>query len=213
MAVSTGIQTEVGHSGTPRAILDASEFLFQRQGYHGTSMRQLARYAGITPAAIYNHYPSKEALFVALLRARLPHRALGEAVLQAEGTTPEDLLRDGVHRMQAALEGRYDQLRLVFIELLEFEGRHFPEVLPEVLAPAQAFILRLQASDPRVAAWPASLILRVVGGAFFAIAASRAFLSQVEGFEADPAAFEAVASILSAGLLHGAEADPGRSPR
>jgi AcrR family transcriptional regulator len=65
---------------TAQSILDAGEFLFQRQGFHGTSMRQIARFAGITPAAIYNHFPSKEEIFVALLKARLPHRTLALAV-------------------------------------------------------------------------------------------------------------------------------------
>src|SRR3989304_10127119 len=93
---------------TAQSILDAAEFLFQRQGYHGTSMRQLARFAGVTPAAIYNHYPSKEDIFIALLKTRLPHRALALAVQQAEGDNAEELLRDGIRRMREAVEDGFD---------------------------------------------------------------------------------------------------------
>lgn len=33
---------------------------FTRRGYHGTSMRDIASSAGVTVAAIYHHYPSKQ---------------------------------------------------------------------------------------------------------------------------------------------------------
>lgn len=166
-------------------------------------MRQLARYAGVTPAAIYNHYSSKEELFVALLRARLPHRALALAVQDAQGETAADLLRDGIRRTRDALEGRFDHLRLAFIELLEFEGRHLPMVLPEILAPARAFIARLRASDPRMQAWPPALILKVVGGGVFALAISQSFLGDTDELGGDPTDFEGLAAILSAGLHYG----------
>lgn len=189
-------------SSTAHAILEAAEFLFLRQGYHGTSMRQLARYAGVTPAAIYNHYASKEDLFVALLRTMLPHRVLALAVQEAQGEAAAELLQDGIRRMQDALQGRFDHLRLAFIELVEFDGRHLPLVLPEILAPAQAFIARLRASDPRLETWPPALILKVVGGSVFALAVSQTFLGSSNELGGDPTDFESLAAILSAGLLH-----------
>jgi AcrR family transcriptional regulator len=196
---------------TESAILEAAEFLFLRQGFHGTSMRQVARYAGLSPASIYNHFPSKEDLFIRLLRERLPHRDLALAVGGAEGDTATGLLLDGIRRMRDALEGRFDRLRLVFIELLEFEGRHLPSILPEILAPAQSFIARLRASDPRVEAWPPQLILKLVGGGFFALAASQSFLKGAEDFAGEPADFDGLASILAAGLLHGSHQEADQS--
>lgn len=195
---------------TEAAILEAAEFLFLRQGFHGTSMRQLARFAGLSPASIYNHFPSKEDLFVALLRTRLPHRALALAVAEARGETASDLLQDGIRRMRDALEGRFDHLRLAFIELLEFEGQHLPSILPEILAPAQSFIARLQASDPRLKDWPPPLVLKVVGGGFFALAVSQSFLKEMGEMAGQSADFDGLASILAAGLLHGARPEEDR---
>ena len=186
---------------TAQSILDAAEFLFQRQGYHGTSMRQLARFAGVTPAAIYNHYPSKEEIFVALLRARLPHRALSLAVQEAEGDDAEELLRDGIRRMRQAMEDRFDNLRLGFIEILEFEGRHFPLVLPELLTPAMSFLERLRASDPRLQAWSPFFLLRVIGGGFAALAISASYLRAIEGVAGTLEEFDDLAAVLAAGLL------------
>jgi AcrR family transcriptional regulator len=195
----------VGH--TAQSILDAGEFLFQRQGFHGTSMRQLARFAGITPAAIYNHFPSKEEIFVALLKARLPHRTLALAVNEAQGATAEDLLKDGVRRMQAAMVDRLDNLRLIFVEVLEFEGRHLPLVLPEIVAPAVTFIDRLRSADARLQAWPTPFLLRLLGGAFVAFAVSESYLRAIDGQTRGAQDYDDLAAVLAAGLL-GAVAAP-----
>jgi AcrR family transcriptional regulator len=47
-------------------LLDASAELFARQGYAGTSMRDIAAAAGVQVGAIYHHFASREALLVAV---------------------------------------------------------------------------------------------------------------------------------------------------
>jgi len=46
-----------------RAILTAAAQLFAREGYAAVSMRDLAAALGITPAALYYHFPDKNALY------------------------------------------------------------------------------------------------------------------------------------------------------
>jgi AcrR family transcriptional regulator len=41
---------------------------FEEHGYHGTSVRDIARRVGVTVPALYYHYENKQALLVALLR-------------------------------------------------------------------------------------------------------------------------------------------------
>jgi len=48
-------------------ILDAAEVLFADSGFAGTSVRDLAQAARLTPAALYNHFESKQALYEAVL--------------------------------------------------------------------------------------------------------------------------------------------------
>ena len=48
--------------GGKDVTLDAAVRNFQKLGYHGASMRDIARDAGITVAAIYHHFPSKQAI-------------------------------------------------------------------------------------------------------------------------------------------------------
>ena len=46
--------------GGKDVILESAVANFQKLGYHGTSMRDIARDAGITVASIYHHFPSKQ---------------------------------------------------------------------------------------------------------------------------------------------------------
>ena len=61
---------------TRQEILVAAKRLFLSQGFTATPMRQIAREVGITPAAIYNHYPSKDRLFTTLLQNAAPYDEL-----------------------------------------------------------------------------------------------------------------------------------------
>lgn len=46
-----------------KQILEAAKAVFLKSGYHGSSMNQIARVAGVTKLTIYNHFQDKENLF------------------------------------------------------------------------------------------------------------------------------------------------------
>lgn len=50
-----------------RSIIEAARPLFAERGFHGTSIREIARAADVSEALIYKHFPSKEALYEELL--------------------------------------------------------------------------------------------------------------------------------------------------
>jgi AcrR family transcriptional regulator len=52
-------------AGTKDRIDRAAIRLFAQQGVDGTSIRQIAKEAGISLGALYNHYRSKESMVVA----------------------------------------------------------------------------------------------------------------------------------------------------
>lgn len=60
-------QLEPSSARKHRAIFQASESLFLRDGYLGTSMDELAEQSGVSKQTIYKHFGSKEALFVELV--------------------------------------------------------------------------------------------------------------------------------------------------
>lgn len=62
-------------------ILAAAKDVFAEQGLEGASLRAIAVRAGYTPAALYFHFDSKEAIYAELLKASLA--SLGDAVVSA----------------------------------------------------------------------------------------------------------------------------------
>lgn len=70
--------TQISCRGTGRAtaapeerqnqILNAAARLFVKQGYAGTSIRDIAQQVGLLAGSVYHHFPSKEDLFVAIHR-------------------------------------------------------------------------------------------------------------------------------------------------
>jgi AcrR family transcriptional regulator len=186
---------------TRQIILETAFDLFLQQGYHGTSMRQLAAEAEITPATIYHHFEGKEEIFTALLTERLPHRALVQAIARAEGDSAEALVRDALRKMHLVMQERIDNFRLMFIEFLEFQGRHIGTISSEFLPGALDFIRRLQEANGHLRPFPPTLIVRALGGLFISYAITTAFLDQVPGFQEEPGDLEAMGEMLLHGLL------------
>lgn len=50
-------------------LLEVARHAFVRNGFHGVSMDTVAREAGVTKPVLYDHFPSKEALYLALVDA------------------------------------------------------------------------------------------------------------------------------------------------
>lgn len=76
-------------------ILDAAKQIFAEEGLEGASLRAIAVRAGYTPAALYFHFESKEAIYAEVLNASLA--SLGSAVDQAVAQT-----RTAQHKLKAA---------------------------------------------------------------------------------------------------------------
>ncbi len=104
-------RSETKGQRTARRIMDVAEGLFARQGYDGTSLRQIASAAGLQEPGLYNHFSSKRALYEAILNRGLDPmlQALSRHLEQAEDlrdytdlpSVMTDLLLD--HPQMAAL--------------------------------------------------------------------------------------------------------------
>jgi AcrR family transcriptional regulator len=58
-------------AGMRAKILDSAFNLFQRQGYNGTSMLEIAAAAGVTGGAMHHHFPTKKALGLAVVTEKV----------------------------------------------------------------------------------------------------------------------------------------------
>jgi AcrR family transcriptional regulator len=100
---------------------------FTRQGYHGTSMREIAKASGFSTGNLYNYYPTKEKLFEALVE-KYEERF---SVLRANALKDID---DAFHpaqleRLAGAIKeivcNNLDYWRLMYIDVVEFGNKHF----------------------------------------------------------------------------------------
>src|SRR6266511_2356931 len=54
-------------------LLDVARRVFGRDGYRGASMESIAEAAGVTKPVLYQHFPSKDALYRSLLELERRH--------------------------------------------------------------------------------------------------------------------------------------------
>jgi TetR/AcrR family transcriptional regulator, fatty acid metabolism regulator protein len=104
-------------------ILQAAEELFFEQGYHETSIDDIAARVGIAKGTIYLHFASKEDLVLALFERgmRLMLRALDRA-LSSDGS-PREKLRAVIEYVYGSMSGQRFQLMSTMLRSPELLGR------------------------------------------------------------------------------------------
>ena len=102
---------------TRQQILDASLRLFSERGFARTTVRDIARQAGITDAAIYYHFESKRELLDALVE----ERGFLSSLQNLERVTADLLLRETVQWMARGAINLMDEHR-EFLRLIMMEG-------------------------------------------------------------------------------------------
>jgi len=117
---------------TRSTVEEAAIALFLEQGYHATSMRQIAKRSKLALGGIYNHFSSKEEIFEGVIVDKHPYRIILPAILEAEGETLEDFFKNAFHIITSALGERPEFVNLMLIELVEFKGKHGSVMLREI---------------------------------------------------------------------------------
>jgi len=118
---------------TRQAVIEAAYELFLEQGYAATSMRQIAQRSGLALGGIYNHFPGKEAIFSELIIERHPYKQILPVLVNTPANNVESFVRTAAHTMINELGKRPDFIKLMFIEIVEFNGRNMPHMLDQVL--------------------------------------------------------------------------------
>lgn len=152
---------------TRAAIIAAAYQLFLCNGYHGTSMRDIAEAAGIALGGIYNHFGTKEDIYLAMLAERHPFMNIVPALQGACGETVEDLVFDAAARLIAALGRSQDMVGLLFIEQVEFNGKHVSQLIKQYYPGLKEFAERLNLVRGPLRPIPTPVLLRAFIGLFF----------------------------------------------
>jgi len=113
------------------AILDAAVAEFRLSGYEATSMDRIAASAGVSKRTVYNHFPSKEALFAQILR-RLWERSVDGVDLAYRDDQPlrAQLLELVKQKLRLLHDANFADLARVAIAA----GIHSPERAREMVA-------------------------------------------------------------------------------
>ncbi|WP_345628724.1 TetR/AcrR family transcriptional regulator [Rugosimonospora acidiphila] len=129
--------------------------LFTEQGYEATSLREIAERLGVTKAALYYHFKTKEDIVGSLVQDRI---AALEAMIEWAGAQPPGprLRREFLERYAEELQqGRHHEL-IRFFERNQTALRDHPKsaqmrdctfrVIDLLTAPDESVVMRLKAS-------------------------------------------------------------------
>jgi len=122
---------------TRLVVEDAAIELFMEQGYHATSMRQIAQRSKLALGGIYNHFKSKEEIFEAIIVDKHPYKKILPLIQEVEGNTTEEFLNNAAHVIINELISQQYYVKLMMVELSEFNGIHgaalIKEIAPQIL--------------------------------------------------------------------------------
>lgn len=113
---------------TAKRVLREALTLFAHQGYAAVSMRQIATACGLQAGALYNHFPTKQAILQALMVTHL------EELLEALGAA--ELPEDPITALEAFTRfhiryhiGKPEEVFIAYMELRNLEASPYSEVM------------------------------------------------------------------------------------
>jgi AcrR family transcriptional regulator len=119
-------------SDSVRRLLGAAAEAFADQGYHATSTRDIASRAGLSPAGVYVHFPSKEELLFQVSRSG--HEDALALVQQAIAGAPTPAAQ------VAAVVARFSEWHVEHYAIARVVQHEFPHLSPK----HRAEVLRLR---------------------------------------------------------------------
>ncbi|HEX2013385.1 MAG TPA: TetR/AcrR family transcriptional regulator [Roseateles sp.] len=125
------------------AIVQAAIAEFREHGFAGTSMDRLAAVAGVSKRTVYNHFPSKDELFAAILGQLFERSHALVGLAYAPQRPLREQLRELLAQKMALLNDAsfMDLSRVALAEMM-----HTPER-------ARAMVARLAEKEEGLAAW------------------------------------------------------------
>jgi len=122
---------------TRNHILEVAMHLFSKTGYDATGVAEICQAAGVSKGAFYHHFPSKQAVFMALLNSYLNSIETGFNLMrQQTHAIPDSIIQ------MAELAGTLFQTADIHLSIfLEFwtQANHDPQVWETAIAPYRRY--------------------------------------------------------------------------
>lgn len=108
-------------------IEGAAKELFIRQGFHATSMRDIASQARTSLGNLYNYYRTKEAILESIIAKyqKVIDARMQRLFVDVEEPFEAETLKRFGRAIRGMIDEHHDFWLLMYIDVLEFENRHF----------------------------------------------------------------------------------------
>ena len=124
--------------GTRERLIEAAERVMRERGIAGATTKEIARAAGMSEGTLYNHFTSKEEIFLAVLNERLP------PFVALIGSLPD---RAGSGTVGATLEEVASAALAFYHDAIPMGASFFAD--PELLARHRALLQAREAGPQR----------------------------------------------------------------
>ena len=143
-------------------ILGAALDLFSTQGFHGTSMQQIATAAGVSKGLLFHHFADKARLLDALVDALQQH--LAPQTTMAVAATPSESFRVIIDQVFHHLQQAQPLVKLLVPLAIHMGGTEtFHQLMTQKMLGIQAYLAKLFAqmgiADPQLEAQQLALLL------------------------------------------------------
>lgn len=163
-AVATAGHRRLSPSARREQLLDVAEQLFVEQGFAATTMEDIARAAGVTRPIPYNHFESKEGVYVACVR-RAREQYDAELMPKIDPTThPRDQLAAGADAFFEMLERDQGRWLLLFGSNAVLPGTHSDELADLRFGTIAAIEALLRNAGPKAPAARVAAAAHAVSG-------------------------------------------------
>lgn len=121
--------TDLSRAEATRArLLQAAVTAFAERGFHGTTTRDIAAAAGMSPAALYVHHKSKEELLYLISKSGHEETFASIQAAIVRSDEPVDALRQVVHDFAVHHARGRTSARVVNYELAALAPEHLAEI-------------------------------------------------------------------------------------
>lgn len=193
-------KTKPNPTRSRQQIVSSAHRLFLEQGFHGTTMRQIAKAAGVALGSLYNHFADKDDLFRAVFEAYNPYPLLLLALENSQGQTAQELARTAARRLVTQLNARPDLIKLVFIDVVEFQGKHLQAAWPQVAPGMENFAKRLRRDPAALRPISTDGLLRAFFGLFYTFHMTEMLLGKPLDPETQSSALQELSEIFLFGI-------------
>ena len=185
---------------TQNKILEVACSQILKNGYHAASTRDIAKNVGMAPSALYSHYKNKEELFKAVLSKYHPWLVIPSIVENTTGSTIEQIVRNASNDLLASWDEHPEVIRLHLIELIEFRGKHLPELFDLVFNKMSESVENLITKTDQLSEIDVDVLIRALLGLFFAYLMTDRYTGMKFSSIVDTTAFDYFADIYLQGV-------------